>query len=215
MPASGLQAALDEALPVESVLRRAAASNIALEASAGLIAFRERGLPGGFELLRSRLDQSEPGRINEWLIALLPRFVDTEIDFELAAHPVDRVASLVRAEFFSDARILALDYLAAHATERAWAAGELVYDESAPTEELFILTEGSVEVKRTRGSWTASVGTTFGQRVLMGDTRRRERAVSNGCRALVLQGHVVMRAIEIFPAMGVSLYQFKTIAAIE
>jgi hypothetical protein len=39
--------------------------------------------------------------------------------------------------------------------------------------------------------------------------------VSNGCHALVLQGSVVMRAIEIFPAMGVSLYQFKTIAAIE
>ncbi|MBL8245631.1 MAG: HEAT repeat domain-containing protein [Rhodanobacteraceae bacterium] len=215
VPGSGLQAALADTLTLEAVLRRAASSNIALEASAGLIAFRERNLPGGFELLRARLDQSEPGRINEWLIALLPRFVDTEVDFALAAHPVDRVASLVRAEFFSDARILALDYLAAHAVEHAWPAGELVYDESAPTEELFILTEGSVEVKHARGGWTASVGSTFGQRVLMGDTRRKERAVSNGCHALVLQGSVVMRAIEIFPAMGVSLYQFKTIAAIE
>ena len=49
----------------------------------------------------------------------------------------------------------------------------------------------------------------------MGDMKRGERAVSAGCRALVLPGAVVMRAIEVFPAMGVSLYRFKTIAAVE
>ncbi len=214
VPATGLQESRSEVLTVEQVLRQAAHSNIALEASAGFIAFRERGLAGGFELLRARVDRADPGQINEWLIALLPRFVETEVDFALAAHPVDRVAALVRAEFFSDARILALDYLASHAVERSWAAGELVYDEDAPTEELFILTDGSVEVHRARGNWTAAAGTTFGQRVLMGDKRRQERAVSAGCRALVLPGSVVMRAIEIFPAMGISLYQFKTISAV-
>lgn len=215
VPDSGLASALDERLTMETVLRRAANSSIALEASAGLIAYRERGLAGGLDLLRARLDQAESGRVNEWLIALLPRFVDTGMDFALAAHPVDRVASLVRAEFFSDARILALDYLAAHAVERSWAPGELVYDESTPTEELYVLVEGSVCATRRNGYWTGRAGATFGQRVLMGDKRRNERVISEGCRALVLPGAVVMRAIEIFPAMGVSLYQFKTIAAIE
>jgi MFS family permease len=214
VPDTGLQESHSAALTVEQALRQAASSNIALEASAGFIAFHERGLSGGFELLRARVDRADPGQINEWLIALLPRFVETEIDFALAAHPVDRVAALVRAEFFSDARILALDFLASHAVERSWAAGEVVYDEHAPTEELFVITEGSVEVHRARGNWTAAVGTTFGQRVLMGDKRREERAVSMGCRALVLPGSVVMRAIEIFPAMGISLYQFKTISAV-
>ena len=214
VPATGLQESQSSAITVEQVLRQAANSNIALEASAGFIAFRERGLSGGFELLRARVDRSEPGQIHEWLIALLPRFVDTEVDFALAAHPVDRVAALVRAEFFTDARILALDYLASHANERSWAPGELVYDEGAPTEELFIITEGSVQVHRPKGNWTATAGATFGQRVLMGDKRREERAVSAGCRALVLPGAVVMRAIEIFPAMGISLYQFKTISAV-
>ena len=71
-----------------------------------------------------------------------------------------------------------------------------------------------VRLERSGGDWTARAGATFGQRVLMGDTRRQERAVSAGCRALVLPAAVVMRAIEIFPAMGVSLYQFKTIAAV-
>lgn len=215
VPGSGLTTTLTERLPVERVLKRAANSSVALEASAGLIAHQERGLAGGLELLRARLDQTEPGRVNEWLIALLPRFVDTGVDFALSAHPVDRVAALVRAEFFSDARILALDYLAAHAIERSWPAGELVYDESSSTEALFVLTEGSVRVARRRGDWTARTGATFGQRVLMGDTRRKEKVISEGSRALVLPGTVVMRAIEIFPAMGVSLYQFKTIAAVE
>jgi hypothetical protein len=214
VPETGLQESVSATLTVEQVLRRAAESNIPLEASAGFIAFRERGLSGGFELLRARVDRSEPGQIQEWLIALLPRFVETDVDFALAAHPVDRVAALVRAEFFTDARILALDFLASHAVERSWAAGELVYDENAATEELFILTEGSVEVQRVKGNWTASAGATFGQRVLMGDRRREERALSRGCRALVLSGAVVMRAIEIFPAMGISLYQFKTISAV-
>jgi MFS family permease len=214
VPSTGLQGSQSAAMSVEQVLRQAASSSIALEASAGFIAFRERGLPGGFELLRARVDRTEPGQVNEWLIALLPRFVETEVDFALEAHPVDRVAALVRAEFFSDARILALDYLASHATDRIWAPGEVVYDEDAPTEQLFIITEGSVEVHRSKGNWTASAGTTFGQRVLMGDQRRHERAVSRGCRTLVLPGAVVMRAIEIFPAMGISLYQFKTISAV-
>jgi len=214
VPSSGLQQSISTAMSVEQVLKQATDSSIALEASAGFVAFRERGLPDGFELLRARVDRSDPGQINEWLIALLPRFVETEVDFALAAHPVDRVAALVRAEFFTDARILALDYLANHAVDHSWAPGEVVYDEDAATEELFIITEGKVEVQRSKGNWTASAGATFGQRVLMGDQRRQERAVSRGCRALVLPGRVVMRAIEIFPAMGISLYQFKTISAV-
>ena len=214
VPGSGLEAARSESMTVDQVLQRAASSNIALEASAGFIAYRERGMANGFELLRARVDRSEPGQVHEWLIALLPRFVDTDVDFALAAHPVDRVAALVRAEFFTDARILALDYLAGYAVDRGWDHGEVVYDEDAPTEELFILTEGRVEVHRAKGAWTATAGATFGQRVLMGDTRRQERAVSSGCRALVLPGAAVMRAIEIFPAMGISLYQFKTISAV-
>lgn len=215
VPGSGLASSPSESLTVETVLRRAAGSSIALEASAGLTAFREHELPGGLELLRARLEQNESGRVNEWLVALLPRFVDTGVNFAFAAHPVDRVTSLVRAEFFSDARILALDYLAGHALERRWEPGELVYDETAPTQELYVITEGSVVASRRSGDWTARAGATFGQRVLMGDKRRRERVVSEGCSALVLPGLAVMRAIEIFPAMGVSLYQFKTIAAIE
>jgi len=215
VPSSGLTVAPTDALPVEVVLRRAALSDIALEASAGLIAFGERGLEGGLDLLRARLDRAEIGRVNEWLIALMPRFVDTKVDLVLAAHPVERVAALVRAEFFSDARILALDYLASHAVERSWAMGELVYDEGAATDQLFIISDGEVRVERPNGQWTARAGASFGQRVLMGDMKRGERAVSAGCRALVLPAAVVMRAIEVFPAMGVSLYRFKTIAAVE
>lgn len=203
-----------ERLSVTQVLQRAAASEVALEASAGLIAYHERELPDGLALLRQRLDRASGGRIDEWLVALLPRFAEGADDLSLAAHPVDRVAALVRAEFFSDARIRALDYLAAHASERRWEAGELVYDEdSADTDTLYVIAAGSVQVERPSGVRAMQAGTTFGERVLMGDRRRQERAVSAGCQALVIPVAVVLRAIEIFPAMGVSLYQFKTISA--
>lgn len=216
VPGSGLQQGTEtaDADSIESVLRRAARSNIALEASAALIAFEERKLEGGLALLRQRLDEPDSGRINGWLVALLPRFVRSDINLELAAHPVDRVAALVRARFFCDARILALDYLAAHATERTWAPGEVVYDTDTPNEELFVIAEGEVKVDRAGSLRRAVAGATFGERVLMGDQTRRERVVSSGCRTLILPGAVVMRAIEIFPAMGVSLYQFKTISAV-
>lgn len=214
VPESGLQESVAGAEPIDSVLRRAARSNIALEASAALIAFQERNIEGGLSLLRQRLDEPDGGRINDWLVALLLRFAQSTINLELEAHPVDRVAALVRARFFSDARILALDYLAAHASERSWAPGEIVYDTDTPTEELFVIAEGEVEVHRNGVVRQATAGATFGERVLMGDLTRKERAVSAGCRALVLPGAVVMRALEIFPAMGVSLYQFKTISAV-
>lgn len=214
VPGSGLEAGMSSSLlPIETVLRKATASDLALEASAGLIAFKERDLAGGLELLRNRLEQAQSGRMNEWLIALLPHFAETGVDFDLIAHPVERVAALVRADFFSDARILALDYLANHSSECAWAPGELVYDEDSANEDLYVIAQGSVQVQRKNGDWTAGLGATFGQRVLMGDARRQERAISNGCCALVISGAVVLRGIEIFPAMGVSLYQFKTISA--
>ena len=79
---------------------------------------------------------------------------------------------------------------------------------------MFVIAEGEVEVHRNGVVRQATAGATFGERVLMGDLTRKERAVSAGCRALVLPGAVVMRALEIFPAMGVSLYQFKTISAV-
>lgn len=201
-------------LPVASVLRRAAESTVALEASAGLIAFQEQGIAGGFEILRARLDRPQGGRIQEWLIGLLPRFTETGVHFPLQAHPVERVAALVRADFFSDARILALDYLASHAQERSWGDGEVVYGVEEPTEELYVITHGDVEIHRGALHWVANAGTTFGERVLMGDKTRRDKVVSRGASALVMQGETVSRAIEIFPAMGVSLYQFKTISAV-
>ncbi|HXA14010.1 MAG TPA: HEAT repeat domain-containing protein [Opitutaceae bacterium] len=203
-------------LPVETILRQATVSNFPLESSAAFIAWHELGFPGGLALLRSRLDQTEAGRSLESLVALLARFSPgANADAPRAPHPVERVAALVRAPLFQDARVLALDYLAGRSEEKVWPAGTVIYEAGVPPETLFVVVEGQVALARPGRSWIVNKGGTFGERVLMGDTERRERAVSDGSRALALPGAAVARAIEIFPALGISLYKFKTISAVE
>jgi hypothetical protein len=211
---SGLDVSRSQALlPLAEVLRAAALSNVPLEASAGMIAHQELGLPGTMDLLRSRLEGAGEGHGGDWLLDLLPKFTEPRRDAPPHVHAVERVAMLVRAEFFSDARVLALDYLARHSVDRRYAEGETIYRDGDAADDLYVIAEGEVELQRPTGAVYARVGTAFGQRVLMGEERRKETALSRGCRVLVLPGPVVVRAIEIFPAMGVSLYQFKTISA--
>lgn len=205
-----------ELLPVETILRQATSSQNALECASGFLAFRDLGLVGALDLLRARLDHHESPRLMEWLVALLPRFdrdPATPTPFEV--HPVERVSTLVRANLFRDARIFALDYLACNAVEQLRPAGEIIYEVGTSTDTLYVVAEGEVQVSRGTKNWTVTAGRTFGERALMGDPGRRERAVSAGSRVLTLPAHIVGRAIEIFPALGISLYKFKTVSAVE
>jgi hypothetical protein len=195
------------------LLRTAALSNVALEAASGLVAHHELELAGSAELLRERLEQTSDSTRSDWLLELLPRFAKRADASPPPVHSVERVAVLVRAEFFSEARVLALDFLARHSEDRQLPAGEVIYRPGDAADALYVVAEGEVSLRREQGEALVSHGATFGQRVLMGDQTRMEEAVSGGCRLLVLRGELVTRAIEIFPSMGVSLYQFKTISA--
>lgn len=204
-----------ELLPVETVLRQASVSDIGLECSAAFIGLLERRMPGGGELLRARLEQGESPRLSGWLTGLLPYFAGGATQLPLD-HLVTRVAALLRAPLFRNARVLALDYLAQRASERRWPPGTIVYESGEPTDDtLCVLTAGTVELTGATRTWTAAAGEVFGERVLLGDRERRERAVATSeARALALPATGVARAIEIFPALGISLYRFKTISAV-
>jgi len=195
------------------LLRLAALSNVPLEASSGLIAHHELGLANTVDLLRQRLESAGDSTRTDWLLTLLPRFAERTDGSPPPVHAVERVAMLVGTEYFSEARVLALDFLAQHSNDRRVDAGETLYRVGDPADCLYIVAEGEVTLQRAHGEALIGRGTTFGQRVLMGDPLRDETAVSGGCRLLVLPGELVTRAIEIFPGMGVSLYQFKTISA--
>lgn len=212
---SGLDVARQQGRPqpLPELLRDAALSNVPLEASSGLIAHHEMGLPGTVELLRKRLETTTDSSRSDWLLELLPRFAERPDGSPPPVHSVERVAMLVRAEFFSEARVLALDFLARHSVDCRLAEGEPIYRRGDVADSLFIVAEGEVTLRREHGDALVRHGATFGQRVLMGDGERAEDADSAGCRLLVLPADLVTRAIEIFPGMGVSLYQFKTISA--
>lgn len=204
-----------ELLPVEVVLRQASVSDIGLECAAAFIGFLERRMPGGGDLLRARIDRSESRRLTGWLAGLLPCFIRAPAQIP-HDHLVNRVAALLRAPLFRHARVLALDYLAQRSTGRSWPAGATLYEPGETAEEvLFVLTAGRVELAGATRNWSAAPGEVFGERVLLGDHERRERAVTaGGAQALALSAAGVARAIEIFPALGLSLYRFKTISAV-
>jgi hypothetical protein len=195
------------------LLRAAALSNVALEAASGLVAHHELELAGSADLLRERLEQAGDSSRSDWLLELLPRFAQRADGSPPPVLAVERVAMLARAEFFSEARVLALEFLARHSSDRQIPPGSVIYRPGDPADALYVVAEGEVCLQREQGEALVGQGTTFGQRVLMGDPLRSEAALSRGCRVLVLPGELVTRAIEIFPSMGVSLYQFKTISA--
>ena len=213
---SGLDVSDRRPLPsVQEVLRSAASSYVPLEASAGIIGYREAGFPNPLSLLRTRLDDIGSGQVNDWLISLLPEFSDQVGRDDALAHPVRRVADLARADFFRDARVFALELIARQAQEVRWADAATIFNIGDQATELFVLAEGEVQIERdSRQIETVKPGGTFGQRVLMGDRQRHERAMSRGGRGLLIPESAVLRAIEVFPAIGISLYQFKTLSAV-
>jgi hypothetical protein len=204
-----------ELLPIETVLRRASVSDIGLECSAAFISFLERRLPGGGELLRARLDQSESQRLAGWLTGLPAAFA-SGTDQVPADHPVARVAALLRTPLFRTARVLALSYLAQRAVVQVWPAGTVVYEAGVPVDDaMCVVTAGTVTLTTATRAWTAAPGEVFGERIFLGDRERRERAVATtAASALALPAASTARAIEIFPALGISLYRFKTIPAV-
>lgn len=210
-PASWQQrAAAETGLSRETLLRRASASEDPLECSAALLAFAELKFPGARELLRQRIDRSEPGRLTATLGALLARLepaLQGASPHELL--PVERVAVLVRATPFDDAPIAALDYLAARCVEETIPADKTLYSPQLPTGDLLIVAQGAVEVAGLHGTTPLGRGGVSNLRALMGTIAWQESAQSRGSILLRLSGAVIARAVEIYPSLGLSLYRTK------
>lgn len=132
-----------------------------------------------------------------------------------AIERTERIAALLRCGWFGHSRIRTLDYLAERASRREIPAGVEVYGRGSVLEPvLYVVVTGAVELDRPGKRWTAAAGDVFGERALMCDAIRQERAESRGVELLVLPVPVVIRSIELFPMLGISLYRSKTISAV-
>lgn len=203
-------AAGPSALDAEQVLRRATESEVPLEVTAGILALDESGVVQGPLLVKQRLEQRANPRLSECFVGLLAYFAARALADASVEHPLSRVYNLTRATFFGDSRILAIDFLARHGRWERFAADQTVYAPGEEGREMYIIASGTVTLQTGRRELVVGAGTTFGQRVLMGEDRRAELARSGGCECVVLAVDTVMRAIEVFPALGVGLYPFKT-----
>ena len=208
----GPRTAAEAAPPLLSAaLRRAAESEHPVECAAALLAAHELGLPSQREWLHTSLAQRTTARTTAWLQELWSRIESGEPP---RLHPVERLSALARAAVFDGARIGALDYLASRATVRPLPAETLIFSADQPADEMFVVVSGTVELSRDGRTRTATTGDCLNERVLMGSIRRAEAARSRGCVVLGLTGATVAGAIEIFPALGISLYRVKTAPAL-
>ncbi|PTY03843.1 hypothetical protein DB347_21705 [Opitutaceae bacterium EW11] len=198
----------------ETILRRASSSEDSLECAAALLALGELKAPQARDLTLRRIDRTEPAKVTASLAALLPYFEPKLASDETRRlHPVQRVAALVRAGYFADARITALEYLATRGEEIHAPPGATLYSPDLPTGNLLIVAEGTVDLIRGGATRTLTRGATCNERALMGTLVRDERVVSRGAVVLAIPSAIVTRAIEIFPALGISLYKTKIVSS--
>lgn len=208
---SGLLAAEREApLSAEAVLRQAADSAVPLEVTAGILALDESGVADGAALVKRRLAGRVHPRLSECFVGLLAYFAGRERGEPGIEHPLQRVHCLIRAAFFGDSPVTAIEYLARHAGWRRFEAGETIYTRGEAASCLYVLAAGSARVQAPQRGLDLHTGNTFGQRVMMGERERSEDAESLGCECVLLAVDTVMRGIEVCPELGVGLYRFKT-----
>lgn len=202
------------ALDLPRVIDAAIDSEIAIEATAGLLAQRELGLGDPLRRLEQVLDRGVHSALAAELVALLPRLRGLPRSEDEPTHLVERVAALLLAPPFCEARVTALNYIATESSERAFEDGAQIYAPGDPSDVGYLVLGGEVEVDRAGQLRRITVGGVFGERVLMGDSVRRDRAIARPARTLLLPREILARAIEVYPALGMTLYQFKTISAV-
>jgi hypothetical protein len=194
-----------------TTLHRATGSDQPVECTAALLAAHELGIPAQRDWLHASLSRSTSARTIAWLHDLQHRLAAAATG---SLHPVERIAALTKAEVFSGARIAALDYLAARAAERTLTEGTLLFSAERPADEMFVVASGSAELSRNGRTRVATTGDCLNERVLLGSIRRTEMARSRGCVVLGLTGATLTGAIEVFPALGISLFRVKIAPAL-
>jgi CheY-like chemotaxis protein len=196
----------------EEVLRRASASSNALECAAAVLSFGASERTKARDLVQRRIAGHESPDVTATFAALLPYFEsDTAGAGRVGLNPVERVAVFVAAPYFQDARIAALEYLASRSLEQSAPDGSTLYSPKMPTGSLIVVADGVVEVGGPGSTRRLGRGGTCNERSLMGTITSDECAISRGATVLAIPGATVARAIEIFPALGISLYRAKLV----
>ncbi|MFA5262412.1 MAG: hypothetical protein WC378_01205 [Opitutaceae bacterium] len=204
-------------LPLATVLQRATENDHPLECGSALLACLELGIPEGSMWLQQRLALTRSTKVIDWLLALQTRFTSPSLQSAVAPsiHPISRVATLIRTSLFEGSRVFALEYLASRSIENTIPEGKMLFNSMNPSGDLYVIVSGSLGITRAQRTHVVAVGGYCNEQVLMGTIRREEIAISRGCVVLELSGATVSKAIEIFPALGISLYRVKIVPAVE
>lgn len=195
-----------------AILRRAGEADALIECAAALLGSLELGLTDTRGRLLARIERARPGPFSATLSTLL-----LETDHDPAGprplHLVHRLAALVRSTYLADASIAALEYLAVRGTELRPLPGRIVAGPRQPCGDLLVVVAGEMELTQSARTVRLGAGGTCNERSLMGATLRDEQAVSRGAVVFAIPSATVMRAVEIFPGLGLSLYRSKIVPA--
>ncbi len=197
----------------EEVLRRASSSANTLECAAAVLSLGASDRARARDLVQRRIASESPG-VTATFAALLPYFEsDSTTGSRIGLNPVERVAVFVAAPQFEGARIASLEYLASRSIEQRAPDGSTLYSPKMPTGNLLVVADGTVEISGTSPTRRLERGGTCNERSLMGSLTSNECAISRGATVLAIPGSTVARAVEIFPALGISLYRTKVVSA--
>ncbi|MBE2183863.1 MAG: cyclic nucleotide-binding domain-containing protein [Anaerolineae bacterium] len=129
------------------------------------------------------------------------------------------ITYLRQTEIFLDLSSLQLDLIAAICTERTYGAGEIVFDENTTGDELYIITNGGIEIVITpavigkESSDAPKVlallrrGQSFGEVALVDEGVRSAgaRAAEKGTALIIIPRDKIMLLCETYPQLGYKL----------
>jgi CRP-like cAMP-binding protein len=109
----------------------------------------------------------------------------------------DRVATFGRCGLFAALPIPTVEYLAGHATEKAFEAGAPIVVQGEPGDEVYVIVDGEVGVEvEGRQVTTLYRGDYFGEIALLYDTPRTATVrARKECRTLSFEGPIFVAAV--------------------
>ncbi|MEX2570086.1 MAG: cyclic nucleotide-binding domain-containing protein [Gemmatimonadota bacterium] len=191
----------------DEILEEALDSPFSIEAAAAAQGLWESGAATASTQLRDRLTSSAPVILRETIVSLLVRDAEEE-----GLNPIERLHCLSLSRFFERVAVSELELLSRDASQRRYADGEPIFLAGAAADEVYVVSEGAVEVTGASGRMRYGPGEVIGEEAIFGLPERVSDATSRGAAVLVFTGELVLEAIRTYPSIGVEIYRHQVVS---
>ncbi|MDD4869919.1 MAG: cyclic nucleotide-binding domain-containing protein [Kiritimatiellae bacterium] len=187
-------------LSPDSIIMKSLDSYIPFECSAAMLCIHESGLTQKTDILRRLLLKNESRLVRQNILM----FLDKESDPSVLSN-IEKVSLFFISDFFSSFNVLEMAESVTSAEEIITTGGQSIYRKGDESSQLYLITQGEVELQCNGSRTTKQKGEVFGQDCVLGENTRLENAISRNATVLRLERQTIVKAAHIYPRIAVEL----------